>query len=381
MLAVVLLSAAAPLPRCTVAVAGANGRVGSMICRELLRNHPQVTVRALVRDAQNPYEGYGRLSYEVGAEDGKMDLRPAWSRGEDGGFAQPATMEFDENVMATYGLDRLEIRECELRYAKDVEAALSDVDAVVYCATSFNNFRQRLPDRLDEAAGRIAQGGMALFELRFGDALFGKQRGRGDGAENSDASKERRAEARGKTADVEGLENTLRVVQKSRARRASLAALTGGQAGAVARVGVPFVLISGSGALGYDSSPYSSEVRENEFGFRKRTAESTLRASELGHVIVRSAAIDDVRVDEGLPVRTSEQVVIAEQLVAAGGKAAEEGAVGVRDDDAKKRRIHPRDLARFAVRCLVDEPGADGGSRTVEVHTFVLGEVAEKKPK
>ena len=37
------------LPRCTIAVAGANGRVGSMVCRELLRNHPQVTVRALVR--------------------------------------------------------------------------------------------------------------------------------------------------------------------------------------------------------------------------------------------------------------------------------------------------------------------------------------------
>ena len=73
-----LAALAAPLPRCTVAVAGANGRVGSMVCRELLRKHKQVTVRALMRNAADPFEGYGRLSYEVGAEDGKMDIAPAW---------------------------------------------------------------------------------------------------------------------------------------------------------------------------------------------------------------------------------------------------------------------------------------------------------------
>ena len=123
------------LPRCTIAVAGANGRVGSAVCREILRSHPQVTVRALVRDAGNPWEGYGRLSYEVGAEEGKMDLRPAWALDEDGRFGQPASMEFDPDVQGNYGLDRLEIRECELRYRKDVDDVLSDVDAVVYCAT------------------------------------------------------------------------------------------------------------------------------------------------------------------------------------------------------------------------------------------------------
>ena len=159
--ALVLLPVGA-LPRCTIAVAGANGRVGSMVCRELLRNHPQVSVRALVRDASNPWEGYGRLSYEVGAEDGKMDLRPAWQMGEEGRFAAPATMEFDADVQSGYGLDRLELRECELRYAKDVDAVLSDVDAVIYCATAFNALRRRLPDRLDEAGRGIAKTGMAL---------------------------------------------------------------------------------------------------------------------------------------------------------------------------------------------------------------------------
>ena len=59
------------------------------------------------------------------------------------------TMEFDEAVQAVYGLERLEIRECELRYGRDVEDALADVDMLVFTASAFNSFRQRLPDRLD----------------------------------------------------------------------------------------------------------------------------------------------------------------------------------------------------------------------------------------
>ena len=147
------------LPRCTVAVAGANGRVGSAVCRTLLRDHPQVSVRALVRSASDPYKGYGRLSYEVGAEDGKMDLRAAWAMDENGGFAAPQTIEFDADVQSGYGLDRLEIRECELRYGKDVDEALSGVDAVVWAASAFNSFRQRIPDRLDSASRSIDQRG------------------------------------------------------------------------------------------------------------------------------------------------------------------------------------------------------------------------------
>ena len=59
-------------------------------------------------------------------------------------------------------------------------------------------------------------------------------------------------------------------------------------------------------------------------------------------------------------------------------EAAEEGVVGVADREAKKRRIHPRDLARFLVGCL--EPlnagtgsGATGsaeGGRVVEAWTY-----------
>jgi len=93
-----------------------------------------------------------------------------------------------------------------------VEDALADVDGVVWCATSFNNFRQRLPDRVDEAAGKVARAGMALFELRFGDALFGgggRRASDGQGDDAQDEIEARRREARDKTADVEGLELAL----------------------------------------------------------------------------------------------------------------------------------------------------------------------------
>ena len=59
-----------------------------------------------------------KLSELVGAEEGKMEIRAAWRMDDDtGGFAAPASIEFDER-QRTYGLDRLEIRECELRYAR-----------------------------------------------------------------------------------------------------------------------------------------------------------------------------------------------------------------------------------------------------------------------
>jgi hypothetical protein len=50
-----------------IMVAGANGRLGSMICRYLLRNHPEIKeVVAMVHTVgEASTRGYGRLSYEV----------------------------------------------------------------------------------------------------------------------------------------------------------------------------------------------------------------------------------------------------------------------------------------------------------------------------
>ena len=345
------------LPRCTIAVAGANGRVGSMVCRELLRNHPQVTVRALVRSATDPYQGYGRLSYEVGAEEGKMDIAPAWRIGDGGGFSESVTVEFDEERQSGYGLDRLEIFECELRYPKDVEQALGDVDAVVYCASAFNAFRQRLPDRLDDAANSIAKAGMNLFELRLGKALFGEP-------DEDGSAKPRKEASQGKTADVEGLGNVLSTLSTTRRRRATLAELTGGGGGRGASKAAlpPLVLLSSAAHLGYDDAglPGSSDLRENEFGFRKRSGEEAVRDSKLPHVIVRSAAIDDAFTEEGLGVNVVADAdrVDADAVKAGVKKGAEgaKGAIGVGSaneaDEEKRRRIHPRDLATYLVGCL-----------------------------
>ena len=358
-------TAAMPLPRCTVAVAGANGRVGSMVCRELLRNHPQVTVRALVRSAKDPYKGYGRLSYEVGAEDGKMDLRAAWQMDDETGrFASPQTMEFDEDVQAGYGLDRLEIRECELRYNRDVDEALGDVDAVVWCATAFNSRRQRIPDQFDEAARGIDKRGMAVFELRFGKALFGDE----PSADGSDEP--RREAARGKTADMEGLGLAIKTMSSTRRRRSTLAELTGG---ALTAGGVtPLVLLSSGAWLGYDRDRWSGELQENEFGYFKRQAEAALKEGGLPHAIVRSAAIDDLRGEEGLEVQTLDAEAEAKARIAAAeaagdGMESAEGTVGAGDDEAKKRRIHPRDLASYLVSCL--EPS--GSDRVVDAWTYL----------
>ena len=100
---------------------------------------------------------------------------------------------------------------------------LSDVDGVIYCASAFNAFRQRLPDRLDNAANAIAKTGMALFELRFGDALFGSGRRRsdGEGDEANEAKKARQQAVKGKTADVEGLELVVQAVRRTQVRQAT----------------------------------------------------------------------------------------------------------------------------------------------------------------
>lgn len=354
-----------PLPRSTIAVAGANGRVGSMVCRELLRNHPQVTVRALVRSAKDPYQGYGRLSYEVGAEDGKMELNPAWRQDEDGRFGT-MSMEFDEDVQANYGLDRLEIREADLRYSRDMDECLSDVDAVVWCATSFNEFRQRIPDRLDDAARAIDQRGMAFFELRLGKALFGEE-------EKEDGSDPARREAtRGKTADEDGLQCALKVLGQSRRRKATLSQLVGGTPSGKGAL-TPLVLLSAASALGYDEDMWGGAPSENEFGFRKRNGEGFVRESGLPHAIVRSAAIDGLTVEEGLELNLIESPDEKQkEAVKEGGEEAA-GAVGVADKEARKRRIHPRDVAKLLVSCLEEQDGGaeEGSGRVVEAWTYV----------
>ena len=154
-------------------------------------------------------------------------------------------------------------------------------------------------------------------------------------------------------------------------RRSSLEQLTGLAGPAL---GARVVLASAAGGLGYDENKLSGELSENEFGYRKRLGEASVRASGLDSLIVRSYALDDVLVAEGREpcVRGADNVE----------EAQAEGAVGVRDDEAKKRKINPRDLAAFLVASLAGASDPSAGKRSalatpgraVEVWTYVEGE-------
>jgi len=120
----------------TVLVAGANGRLGSMVCRYLLRNHPSTQVVAAVHyvgENSPTSRGYGRLSYEVGAEDGVGSIGPAWSADE-----RTASFEYDANSMDDYNLRNLRIVECEFLDPVQCRTVVEGCDSVIWCATDFN---------------------------------------------------------------------------------------------------------------------------------------------------------------------------------------------------------------------------------------------------
>ncbi len=119
-----------------VLVAGANGRLGSMVCRYLLRTHPQTEVVAAVHvigENSPTSRGYARLSYEVGAEDGVGRIGAAWSS-ED----RTATFEYDPQVMEGYNLQNLRLVECELLDPVQCQTVVEGCDSVIWCATDFN---------------------------------------------------------------------------------------------------------------------------------------------------------------------------------------------------------------------------------------------------
>ena len=123
-----------------VLVVGANGRLGSMVCRYLLRNNPETEVVACVHyigEDSPTSRGYGRLSYEVGAEDGVGSIGAAWSA-ED----RVATFEYAD-YMEGYNLKNLRLVECELLDPVQCNTICEGVDSVIWCATDFNGNQPR----------------------------------------------------------------------------------------------------------------------------------------------------------------------------------------------------------------------------------------------
>jgi hypothetical protein len=131
-----------------VMVVGANGRLGSMVCRYLLRQHPELSevVAVVHRVAENSFtsRGYARLSYEVGAEDGIGTIGTAWN-------FEGATFQYDDTVMKDYNLNKLRIVECELLDPVQCQSVVQDVDAIIWCATDFNGNLPRSIASLDVA--------------------------------------------------------------------------------------------------------------------------------------------------------------------------------------------------------------------------------------
>lgn len=132
-----------------ILILGANGRLGSMVTRHLLRTHPELSevVAAVHYVGEATTRGYGRLSYEVGAEDGIGSIGAAWSPEEE----RNASFEFNPEVMGGYNLNKLRVVEVELLNPVQVRTICEGMDAVIFCATDFEGNRPRAIASLNAA--------------------------------------------------------------------------------------------------------------------------------------------------------------------------------------------------------------------------------------
>jgi len=296
-----------------VLVVGANGRLGSMVCRYLLRNNPQTEVVACVHyvgEDSPTSRGYGRLSYEVGAEDGVGSIGAAWSA-ED----RTATFQYAD-YMQDYNLQNLRLVECELLDPVQCTTICEGVDSVIWCATDFNGNQPRAISGLNVA-----------FLFR---AIAAPTKGR---------------------VEIEGLRNLLGGLktQQQEARY---------QKGATAASEVPqpmnVVLISAAGGAFEDfETPFGT------FNGLKREGEDILKKEfpSLSHTILQMGRYDDNFVAEDLEVQLED---VSSQS---------------NDDESRqrgRRRINRRDAARAAVEALTNDSLR---GKSVEVWTETKGKV------
>mmetsp|Transcript_3700 Transcript_3700/g.8520 ORF Transcript_3700/g.8520 Transcript_3700/m.8520 type:complete len:402 (+) Transcript_3700:35-1240(+) len=274
-----------------VLVVGANGRLGSMVCRHLLRNNPQTEVVACVHyvgEDSPTSRGYARLSYEVGAEDGVGNIGAAWS-GED----RVATFEYAD-YMKDYNLQNLRLVECELLDPVQCQTICEGVDSVVWCATDFNGNQPRAVSGLNFA-----------FLFR---AVTAPTKGR---------------------VEVEGLRNMLGALKLARQDAEAQGAIPKG-----GKPPINFVHIS--------AAPNSLADFETPFGTfhgQKREGEAMVRTEfpSLSHTILQMSTFDDNFVEEGKDIDMEEV-----------GKQEYDGVI-------KRQRINRRDAARVVAEALTNE--------------------------
>lgn len=305
------------LRRKRVLVVGANGRLGSMVCRYLLRNNKDTEVVAAVHyvGEQTSYtsRGYGRLSYEVGAEDGVGNIGPAWSA-ED----RVATFEYDNDVMKDYNLQNLRVVEVELMDPLQCATITEDVDSVIWCATDFNGNKPRAVSGLNIA-----------FLFR---AVADPTKGR---------------------VEIEGLQNILGGLKKNLQDRKWKTKDQESQS-SLNKPSDPinFVLVSTAPAVFEEF-----ETPFGEFNGLKRQAEQILKQDfpSLSQAILQFGKYEDNFVEEGMEVLTG----------VSNERDLDEG-----DNDMRRLRINRRDAARAAVDALTDET-LEG--KTVKVWTALRG--------
>jgi len=310
-----------------VLVVGANGRLGSMVTRYLLRTHGEElkeVVAAVHYVGQATSRGWGRLSYEVGAEDGVGTIGAAWSQEDE----RNASFEFDPEIMGAYYLNKLRLVEVELLDPVQVRTITEDVDAIIYCATDFEGNRPRAVASLN-----------AAFLFR---AVASPTKGR---------------------VEIEGLQNCLEgLVGNIQEQKWKNRLEPGADIESTRRSSDPtqFVLVSST-----PDSLAKFETPFGEFNALKRQGERIMNDfPSISYTILQMGKYDDNFVEEGQELQYAEAEDDTEVV---------DGVVCVKEESSKngmQKRINRRDAARAAVEALTNEE-IDG--KKVQVYT------AEKK--
>ena len=307
-----------------ILILGANGRLGSMITRHLLRTHPEVkevvaAVHYVPREGSSTTRGYGRLSYEVGAEDGIGKIGPIWSSNDD---EYNASFQYNPDTMSGYNLNKLRVVEVELLDPNQVRTISENVDAMIYCATDFEGNRPRAVASLNAAF---------LFRAVASPA---KGRVEVEGVRNcleglvGDVTERRWREQRQTLLGDNGAEKESRNKSSSSSNP------------------IQFILVSTSpDAYGEFETPFG------EFNGLKRQGERIVMEEfpSVSYCVLQMGKFDDNFVQEGLELlyeETDEEDTLVVEGVVTAKKPRGNGM---------QKRINRRDAARAAVEALLDE--------------------------
>lgn len=325
----------------TVLVVGANGRLGSMVTRYLLRNHPEVkeVLASVHYVGQASSRGYGRLSYEVGAEDGVGTIGAAWSEDRNAYF------EYSDE-MKDYNLNKLRVVEVELLDPDQCRTITEGVDSVIWCATDFEGNRPKAVASLDIA-----------FLFR---AVASPTKTR---------------------CEIEGMVNILGGLKQSKVDRKRVERLTLSESNLNARSASGDLstveATSSSSTLDGDNDPISFvlvspaptaldnyETPFGEFNAIKREGEDIVKNNypSLTKTVLQMSRFEDNFVEESLELK-----YIFDHEGNVGNDDTSDGSEKV---ERSNRRINRRDAARAAVDALLDENLAD---KTVEIWTATRG--------